>query len=92
MRASPSKIGSTPCGEDFQRRNQAELTVIRLCTETPRAGERIFEVGDENLLQLAYETQSTFLATTVTPAMHLTHDELVFTDVISSCRGRIHKI
>jgi hypothetical protein len=44
-------------------RHRVELTVIRLCTETPRAGGRVFETGDEKLLQLAYRTQSAFLAT-----------------------------
>ena len=49
----------------------AELTAIRLCTETPRAGGRIVERGDENLLRLADETGSAFLATTLTTL--LTH-------------------
>jgi len=31
-----------------------------LCIETPRAGARVFETGDEKLLQLAYQTQSAF--------------------------------
>ncbi len=34
------------------------LIVIRLCTETPTAGGRIFEKGDENLLELAHKVQS----------------------------------
>jgi GTPase SAR1 family protein len=35
----------------------ASFTVIRLCTKTPAAGGRVFEVGDEKLLQLAHKTQ-----------------------------------
>ena len=31
---------------------------IRFCTQTPTVGGRIFEQGDEKLLQLAYEQQS----------------------------------
>ena len=34
------------------------FAVIRLCTETPTAGGRVFEVGDEELLKLAHETGS----------------------------------
>ena len=38
----------------------ASFTVIRLCTETPTAGGRIFETGDEKLLQFAYENKGAF--------------------------------
>ena len=38
----------------------ASLTVIRLCTETPTAGGRIFETGDEMLLQFAHENKGAF--------------------------------
>jgi len=58
------------------RRFWAELTAIRLCTETPTAGARIFETGDENLLRLAHETGSALLATKT--SMLLTHGGLVF--------------
>src|SRR5260221_12518015 len=44
--------------------------------ETPRPGERIFGPGDENLLRLAHDTGSAFLATT--QAMFLTYGGLVF--------------
>jgi hypothetical protein len=44
----------------FSLRHRVDLTAIRLCIETPRAGRRVFETGDEKLLQLAYQTQSTF--------------------------------
>jgi hypothetical protein len=37
------------------------FTVIRLCTETPTAGGRVFETGDEKLLQFAHKYQGTFL-------------------------------
>ncbi len=36
------------------------LTVIRLCTETPTAGGRLFETGDEKLLQYAHEKEGAF--------------------------------
>jgi len=35
----------------------ASLIVIRLCTETPTAGGRVFETGDEQLLKYAHEIQ-----------------------------------
>lgn len=38
----------------------AELTVRRLCVETPRAGGRVLEEGDKKLLQLTHELQSLF--------------------------------
>ena len=38
----------------------ASSTVIRLCTETPTAGGRVFETGDEKLLQFAHKNQGTF--------------------------------
>lgn len=57
-------------------RRQVEFIVSRLCTETPTAGGRIFETGDENLLRLAHETQSAFFATT--PGMRLTHHGFTF--------------
>ena len=47
------------------RPRQDELTATRLCTQAPKAGGRIFETGDEKLLQLAHETQSAFFTTTV---------------------------
>ena len=62
------------------RRLWAHLTAIRLCTETPRAGGRIFETGDENLLRLVHDTGSAFLATT--PAMLLTHGGLESAPVV----------
>lgn len=40
-----------------------ELTTIIPCAETPRAGRRIFETGDENLLRLAHDAGSAVLAT-----------------------------
>ena len=36
------------------------LTLPRLCIETPRAGGRVLEEGDEKLLALAHELQSLF--------------------------------
>jgi len=63
------------------------LTDTRLCTETPRAGGRIFEAGDEKLLQLAHRTQSTFL-----PTARLTRDGLVDVYGISSCCGRLYEV
>lgn len=35
--------------------------IIRLCVETPTAGGRVFEKGDEYLLKFAHEIQSTLL-------------------------------
>jgi hypothetical protein len=35
-------------------------TIIRLCTETPTAGGRVFETGDEKLLQFAHKYLGTF--------------------------------
>jgi hypothetical protein len=58
--------------------HQVELTASRLCTETPVAGGRVFETGDEKLLQLAQQTESAFL--TATLVMHLTHDGFIFTE------------
>ena len=43
--------------------------------ETPRAGGRVLETGDERLLRLAHDTRSAFLATT--PPMFLTRGGLV---------------
>ena len=40
----------------------SELTESRLCTETPTAGGRVFEAGDDKLVQLAYKEGSTFPA------------------------------
>lgn len=37
-----------------------ELTVSRLCTETPRAGDRVLEEGDKKLLALAHKLGSLF--------------------------------
>lgn len=48
------------CGTYFLLDSASSFTVIRLCTETPTAGGRIFEKGDEYLLELAYKTQSAF--------------------------------
>jgi hypothetical protein len=39
----------------------ASLIVIRLCVETPTAGGRVFEKGDEYLLQFAHEIQRALL-------------------------------
>ena len=36
------------------------LTTIRLCTETPPAGGRVFERGDEMLVSFAHERKSAF--------------------------------
>ena len=36
------------------------LTIIRLCTETPPAGGRVFEKGDELLVAFAHEIQGAF--------------------------------
>ena len=36
------------------------LTTIRLCTETPPAGGRVFEKGDELLVEFAAKIQGTF--------------------------------
>jgi len=35
-----------------------QLHAVWLCTETPRAGGRVFETGDEKLLQLARDTKT----------------------------------
>jgi hypothetical protein len=90
MRAS-SETNSTLYGKDPQASlellHATMLTGARLCTETPRAGGRIFEAGDENLLRLAYRTQSTFL-----PTAHLTQDGSVDVHVISSCCDRLHEV
>jgi hypothetical protein len=59
-------------------RYQAELTVPRLCTDTPTAGGRVLETGDEKLLQLARQAKSTFLTTTL--VVHLSLDGLIFTE------------
>ena len=53
----------------FLAPSRPSFTVIRLCTETPTAGGRVFEAGDEKLLRLVHEpgTQSTlssFLSST----------------------------
>jgi hypothetical protein len=49
-----------------------------LCTETPRAGGRVFETGDEKLLKLARTTESAFLTTTT--VVLLRHDGFIFTE------------
>ncbi len=49
------------------------LIVIRLCVETPTAGGRVFEKGDEYLLKFAHEIQST-LSTPVFTAYQSTSD------------------
>jgi hypothetical protein len=36
------------------------LTIIRLCTETPPAGGRVFEKGDELLVEFAHKIQGTY--------------------------------
>ena len=36
------------------------FSVIRLCTETPAAGGRIFETGDEQLLEFAHKKDGAF--------------------------------
>jgi hypothetical protein len=59
------------------RRRHAGLTAPRLFIETPRGGGRVFETGDERLLQLAHQTESAFLTTLV---VHLRHDEFIFTE------------
>jgi hypothetical protein len=59
------------------RRRHAGLTAPRLFIETPRGGGRVFETGDERLLQLAHQTESAFLATLV---VHLRHDGFIFAD------------
>ena len=41
------------------------FTVIRLCTVTPTAGGRVFETGDEKLLQFAHKNQGAFLSSRV---------------------------
>ncbi|KAH9168560.1 hypothetical protein EDB89DRAFT_2245147 [Lactarius sanguifluus] len=41
----------------FFSSTDASFTVIRLCTETPTAGGRVFETGDEKLLQFAHKDQ-----------------------------------
>ncbi|KDR68939.1 hypothetical protein GALMADRAFT_28592, partial [Galerina marginata CBS 339.88] len=49
--------------EFIQQRSQQELLLkdrihgLWLCTETPTAGGRVFEVGDEMLLELAHKTE-----------------------------------
>jgi GTPase SAR1 family protein len=60
----------------YRRRRQAKLTASRLCTESPTAGGRVFETGDEKLLRLAHETESALLPTT--PVMRLRHDVFAF--------------
>ena len=77
-RTSPSNTNSMLCGEDAPGGLWAELTAIRLCTETPRAGGSILEKGDEILLRLADDTGSAFLA--ITPTTLLTHGGFVFTE------------
>ena len=37
------------------------LIIIRLCVETPTAGGRVFEKGDEYLLKFAHDIQSALL-------------------------------
>jgi hypothetical protein len=59
------------------RHRQAKLTASRLCTETPTAGGRVFETGDERLLQLAHQTESAFLTT---PIVHLWLDVFIFAE------------
>ena len=55
--------GDTTIGES----SSAKLTVTRLCTQAPKAGARVFETGDEELLRLAHETKS--LSHTTTPVL-----------------------
>ena len=43
------------------------LYPYRLCTETPTAGGRVFESGDEKLVKLAQEKGSKFLDSIVRP-------------------------
>ena len=38
----------------------SSLTFIRLCTETPPAGGRVFEKGDELLVEFAHKIQGTY--------------------------------
>jgi hypothetical protein len=65
-----------------------ELTATRLCTETPRAGGRVFETGDEILLQLARDTDSAFL----TPVARAHVTRLIHTHGTSTFRGRLHEV
>jgi hypothetical protein len=67
--------------------SRAELTATRLCVETPRAGWRIFETGDERLLQLAQKIQSAFLA--IALVMRLKMMNLY---MHSSCRNCLYKV
>lgn len=64
MRASCPRHDSTLCGEHpitIGESPSGKLIVTRLCTETPTAGGRVFETGDEELLRLAYKTKSAFV-------------------------------
>jgi hypothetical protein len=61
MRASCSTNDSTLCGEHpttIGESPSGKLIITRLCTETPTAGGRVFETGDEELLRLAHKTKS----------------------------------
>jgi hypothetical protein len=48
----------------------ASLTTIRLCTETPPAGGRVFEKGDELLVALAHEIKGMFSEPSVFFLLH----------------------
>ena len=48
----------------------------RLCTETPTAGGRVFEAGDDKLVQLAHTKSSTFPAIIVHPHAHNAYNNI----------------
>jgi hypothetical protein len=55
-KSSSSRTESTLCGAYLPLRSfRPSFTVVRLCTETPTAGGRVFEAGDEKLLQLVHK-------------------------------------
>src|SRR5579863_5665415 len=76
-RASRPRNDSTLCGEHpttIGESPSGKLIVTRLCTETPTAGGRVFETGDEDLLRLAYKTNSA--SPTITPVLRLRYADI----------------
>jgi len=67
--SSNSRTESMLCGAYLPLRSfRPSFTVIRLCTETPTAGGRVFEAGDKKLLQLVH-TSGTQSALSISPSI-----------------------
>lgn len=63
------------------------FSVIRLCKETPTAGGRLFEMGDEELLRFAHLNQGAFLSSLLN-SLRLTSDY----QLISSDCDRVYSV